>query len=107
MAVDLNAAVGAYQAAVKRIDQAPGNPGKAAENQAAGADFSSMVQKFASDAVATGENSERQTAAAAAGKANIDQVVVAVAEAELTLSTVVSIRDRVIEAYREIARMPL
>ena len=66
-----------------------------------------MVKKFATDAIATGEESEKQTAAAAAGKADINKVVVAVAEAEVTLNTVVSIRDRVIEAYREITRMPL
>jgi len=30
-----------------------------------------------------------------------------VAEAETTLQTVVSVRDKVIEAYREVIRMPM
>ena len=47
------------------------------------------------------------SAAAAAGKANIDQVVIAVAEAESTLNTVVAVRDKVLDAYREILRMPI
>ena len=47
------------------------------------------------------------SAAAAAGKASIDQVVIAVAEAETTLATVVAVRDKVLEAYREILRMPI
>jgi len=34
-------------------------------------------------------------------------VITAVAEAEVTLQTVVAVRDRVIEAYRDIARMPM
>jgi flagellar hook-basal body complex protein FliE len=33
--------------------------------------------------------------------------VTAVAEAELTLQTVVSMRDKVIDAYKEILRMPM
>jgi flagellar hook-basal body complex protein FliE len=34
-------------------------------------------------------------------------VVTAVAEADLTLQTVVAVRDRVIEAYQNIMRMPI
>ena len=37
----------------------------------------------------------------------MNKVVTAVAEAELTLQTVVTIRDKVIEAYRDIMRMPI
>ena len=43
----------------------------------------------------------------AAGKADLNSVVVAVAEAELTLNTVVAVRNKVIESYREILRMPI
>ena len=107
MAIDFNSAVGAYNAAVKRLDPSGNVSASGTDNSAAKTDFSSMVKKFATDAIATGEESEKQTAAAAAGKADINKVVVAVAEAEVTLNTVVSIRDRVIEAYREITRMPL
>ena len=48
-----------------------------------------------------------QSAAAAAGKADLNTVVVAVAEADLTLKTVVAVRDKVLAAYREILRMPI
>jgi flagellar hook-basal body complex protein FliE len=34
-------------------------------------------------------------------------VVTAVAEAEATLQTVVAVRERIIEAYKEILRMPI
>ena len=59
------------------------------------------------DAVETGKKSETQSIAAAAGKADLNSVVVAVAEAELTLNTVVAVRNKVIESYREILRMPI
>ena len=45
--------------------------------------------------------------AAAAGKADVNEVITAVSEAELTLQTVVALRDRVIQAYQEILRMPI
>ena len=39
--------------------------------------------------------------------ADLSQVVTAVAEAETTLQTVIAVRERVIEAYKEILRMPI
>lgn len=41
------------------------------------------------------------------GKADTHQLVQTIAEAELALETVVSIRDKVVEAYQEILRMPV
>ena len=41
------------------------------------------------------------------GEANVSDVVTAVAEAEVTLQTVVAVRDKVVEAYKEILRMPI
>ena len=43
----------------------------------------------------------------AAGKANIVDVVTAVAETEVAVEALVSVRDRVISAYEEIMRMPI
>ena len=43
----------------------------------------------------------------AAGKANIVDVVTAVAETEVAIDTLVSVRDKVISAYEEIMRMPI
>jgi flagellar hook-basal body complex protein FliE len=102
MPVSINSAVAAYKAAANRSGQvAAPNDGKTSN------DFSKMVEKFAKDAIDTLKTGEQQSTAAATGKADLNEVVVAVAEAELTLNTVVSIRDKVLEAYREISRMPL
>ena len=55
----------------------------------------------------TTHNSDMQTQAAAAGKANMVDVVTAVAESEVAIDTLVSVRDKVISAYEEIMKMPI
>ena len=42
-----------------------------------------------------------------AGKANIVDVVTAVAESEVAIDAVVSVRDKVIQAYEDIMKMPI
>ena len=51
--------------------------------------------------------SDAQTQAMAAGKANIVDVVTAVAETEVAIEALVAVRDQVIQAYEEIMRMPI
>jgi flagellar hook-basal body complex protein FliE len=48
-----------------------------------------------------------QSQAAAVGKANMVDVVTAVAESEVAIDTLVSVRDKVIAAYDEIMKMPI
>lgn len=96
-------AIAAYAAAAKApvTNPAPVDP-------AAGAgSFVSMVQDAAKTAVTAGKQSEQLSASAIAGKADIREVVAAVSNAELTLETVVAVRDKVINAYNEILRMPI
>ena len=69
--------------------------------------FASMVKSALQNATATAERGEQASLNALAGNANLSDVVTAVAEAEVTLQTVVSIRDKVIEAYKEVIRMPM
>ena len=102
MAIELVNAISAYKSAAGRTEQSGNlNTGSTAN------DFSTMVKSFAQNSIDKSVASEQLSAAAASGKANIDQVVVAVAEAETTLNTVVAVRDKVLEAYREILRMPI
>jgi flagellar hook-basal body complex protein FliE len=100
----ITGAIGAYRSAVERLKENPANSGANAPQVG---DFQAMVRDLAEKAVKVGESAEQQTAAAAAGKADLNTVVMAVAEAELTLNTVVAVRDKVLEAYREIIRMPI
>ena len=54
-----------------------------------------------------GRKSDVQAQAVATGKANMIDVVTAVAESETAIQTMVSVRDKVIAAYEEILRMPI
>ena len=102
MTIESTNAIGAYNTALKRLSESPGNSSEATSVN----DFSAMVKNFAESAVEVGRKSEIQSAAAA-GQADLNSVVMAVSEAELTLNTVVAVRDKVMEAYREILRMPI
>jgi len=59
------------------------------------------------EAMETGKTAETMTMKAAAGEAELIDVVSAVTAAEVTLESVVAVRDRVIGAYQEIMRMPI
>ena len=72
-----------------------------------GKNFAEMVSESLNAAVDTGRQAEVISARAVAGKAELTDVVTAVSNAEVTLQTVVAIRDKVVAAYQEIARMPI
>ena len=50
---------------------------------------------------------EAKAADMAAGNTDIVDLVTAVAETELAVQSMVTVRDRVISAYQEIMRMPI
>ena len=95
-------AAGAY-AATQSLLGTTSKPGGASP----GADFSSLIQGAVTGVAQSGKAAEAQAIAAAAGKADIVDVVTAVAESEAALETLVAVRDRVIAAYEEIMRMPI
>jgi flagellar hook-basal body complex protein FliE len=72
-----------------------------------GGAFADLVKSAIQEAARIGKTAEQASVAAVNDRADIGKVVTAVAEAELTLQTVITVRDRVIEAYREIMRMPI
>lgn len=52
-------------------------------------------------------HSEETAKAAMVGDANPHALVQALAQSELAVETVVTVRDKVVEAYQEILRMPV
>lgn len=72
---------------------------------AARPDFGRMVKEALGDVVEQGRQAEAKSVAYANGKGNVLDVVTAVAETEVALETMVSLRDKVIAAYEEIMRM--
>lgn len=70
-------------------------------------EFADLVKGAIREAIDINERSENLSIQAINDQADLNQVVTAVAEAEITLQTVVAVRDKVIEAYKEIIRMPI
>jgi flagellar hook-basal body complex protein FliE len=81
--------------------------GQSGSAGAAKPDFGSLVTNALQSTVATGARADSQTIAAVQGKADLLDVVTAVAESEAAIETLVAVRDRVIAAYEEIMRMPV
>ena len=69
--------------------------------------FGEILKSVMGDAVGASRAAETQMAAQVQGKAQLVDVVTAVANAETSLETVMAIRDQVINAYQEIMRMPI
>jgi len=72
-----------------------------------GASFSDLLQNNIEKSIDTMKSGEDMAAKAVTGEANLTDVVQAVTSAELTLQTVVSVRDKMISAYQDIMRMPI
>lgn len=72
-----------------------------------GPSFSNQMEAAAQSALEAGHNAERVSMRAVNGQADLSEVVTAVANAEVTLQSVVAVRDRVVNAYQEIMRMPI
>ncbi|MBZ0325902.1 MAG: flagellar hook-basal body complex protein FliE [Alphaproteobacteria bacterium] len=103
MKVNIGQALDAYANAGK-----PAGPGMDARDKAAnpGA-FAGMVKDALGTAAELGYKAEAESIKAVAGQANLSDVVTAVANAQVALDTVVAVRDRVIQAYQDIVRMPI
>ena len=70
-------------------------------------DFGAMVNHAFESMEAKAVSTDKQAVNLAKGEGNIVDVVAAVAETELALETLVSVRDRVVSAYQEVLRMPV
>ena len=69
--------------------------------------FGAFLDRQVSQAVETLNEGERMSVAAVAGKAGTHEVVRSVLAAEMTVQTVVSIRDRMVQAYQDVMRMAI
>lgn len=98
-------AAGAY-AAIQNIG-AKGPPKFAPATGASGSNFTSLLTSTLDNVGEAGRKADSQALAVAGGKANVVDVVTAVAESETALQTLVAVRDRVISAYEEIMRMQI
>ena len=102
-------AANAYSS-LSRILESGGNAfsdlGKSAQ-ESTGPSFSDALKEAVGSVMDAGRKSDTQTVAMASGKANVMDVVTAVAETDVAVSTLVSVRDRMIQSYEDIMKMPI
>jgi flagellar hook-basal body complex protein FliE len=99
-------AAGAY-ARLARIAEPGAALDKATGDGPAGPSFGALVKEALGAVVDAGAKSDSQVRSMASGKANMVDLVTAVAESETAITTLVSVRDRVIQAYQQIMQMPI
>src|SRR6476469_2275449 len=97
-------AANAY-AALSRIMESGGD--EKSVQSAGGPSFSALLKDAVGSVLDAGKKSDAQTMAMSSGKANVMDVVTAVAETDVAVSTLVSVRDRVIQSYEDIMKMPI
>lgn len=69
--------------------------------------FGNALQNAVTSAIETGHAAEAQAMQAIAGGGNLTEVVTALSRAELTLQAATAVRDRVVQAYQDIMKMPI
>ncbi len=88
------AVAGAYQ----RVQAAPGPDGST---------FGTVLGQAMQGVVDAGHQADAQTVGALSGAGNLTDVATAVSRAQLALQAATAVRDRVVQAYQEIMRMPV
>jgi flagellar hook-basal body complex protein FliE len=96
-------AANAYASAARMLESS----GVAKTSDSGGLSFGDVLKEAVGGVLDAGRKSDTQTVAMASGKANVMDVVTAVAETDVAVSTLVSVRDKVIAAYEDIMKMAI
>jgi flagellar hook-basal body complex protein FliE len=91
--------------AIQPIASAVRAYGASAANAAGGTDFGAMLSDAARSSMQTLRRSEVVSARAAAGTADVQELVQAATAAELTVQAVTQFRDKAVSAYMDVLRM--
>ncbi|MBR0896326.1 flagellar hook-basal body complex protein FliE [Bradyrhizobium tropiciagri] len=100
-------AANAYASLARMMERGGAEKASLGGQAAAGPSFSALLKDSVGSVLEAGKKSDAQTMAMASGKANVMDVVTAVADTDVAVSTLVSVRDRVIQAYEDIMKMPI
>ncbi len=107
MSTPFNAALMAYGSTAKLVPAGLTAPQNGLPKIDDGPNFAALLAENVQSVVDTGARSDQLTMDMVNGKADMVNVVTAVAETEMAIESMVAVRDRVIAAYEEIMRMPI
>lgn len=102
MAAPISNAIAAYTNAGRM-----GAAGMAPRAEAGANGFGDMLAQAAGDLTQALHQGEAASLQAVTGKADLNQVVLAVNNAEVTLQAVIAVRDRIIQAYQDISKLAI
>jgi flagellar hook-basal body complex protein FliE len=105
MATPISAA-GAY-AAIARLGNDHATQAVASADPKGATSFTSVLKEAIGSVEAIGQKSEAQSRAMVNGKSDMVDVVTAVSETEVAIDAVVAVRDKIIQAYEDIMKMPI
>jgi flagellar hook-basal body complex protein FliE len=100
------AAANAYAKLARLAEQGSGLS-KTISDAPAGPSFDALIKDAMGAVMEAGQKSDAAVGAMAAGKADMIDLVTAVSESETAITTLVSVRDRMIQAYQQIMQMPI
>ncbi|MCS6921186.1 MAG: flagellar hook-basal body complex protein FliE [Elioraea sp.] len=103
----VSTAAAAARYATAAASAAPGETGVTPLPGPEAVGFGQALENALAATVRSVKEADAKAMQAMAGAADVTDVVTAVARAELALQTTVAIRDRVIQAYQEVMRMPI
>lgn len=69
--------------------------------------FSQLLNAAVGETAQAVRSAENASVGALKGTVTLDELAITVANAEMTLRTVVAVRDRIINAYQDIIKMPI
>ena len=84
-----------------------GGAAQKVEKVGAGQDFSSFMKDATENSIETLKSGEAMSMKGITGNADLNDVASAINSAESTLQLVTTIRDKMIQAYQEVMRMPI
>jgi flagellar hook-basal body complex protein FliE len=100
------AAANAYAKLARLAEQGSGLS-KTVGDTPSGPSFETLVKDAVGAVMEAGQKSDTAVGAMGAGKADMIDLVTAVSESETAITTLVSVRDRMIQAYQQIMQMPI
>ena len=103
MVSNISNALNAYQTALNRINNTPTTPQPEVIKPTQ--TFGAVLKNVVDQAVSAQKQAEITTINGISGKADIQDVVLAISNAEQALETVVAVRDTAIKAYNSIMQM--
>lgn len=109
MPIAINAALSAYRTAAQSGSSSDTSTDSSVSGLSSdpSASFAGLVKQGLSQSLDMGKQAESMEVKGLAGQADMRDVVLAVSNAEQALSTVVAVRDKVVNAYQEILKMPI